>query len=160
AAKRILGNRMLAQTCLLMQWQLSRRFGHLDESLAALYLAKSEAPKLHLGCGDNVLAGWLNTDYLPNSREIMHLDATRPFPFKDETFDYVFSEHMIEHVPHRDGLNMLAECRRVLKSSGKLRISTPNLAFLLDLARTDKSDLQRAYIKWASRTFIAGAPED
>jgi predicted SAM-dependent methyltransferase len=107
-----------------------------------------------------VVPGWLNIDRFPSTGEIMHLDATRPFPFNDGTFDYVFSEHMIEHLRYCDGLKVLAECRCVLKPCGKIRVSTPNLAFLLDLCRTNKSDLQRAYINWASRTFIDGAPED
>jgi predicted SAM-dependent methyltransferase len=158
-AKPIIGNRLQWSACRLRR-QISRRFGLLDRDIAAQYLAQSGELKLHIGCGDNALSGWLNTDYFPHSRDIMHLDATQPFPFKNETFDYVFSEHMIEHISYRYGLKMLAECRRVLKPFGNLRISTPNLAFLIDLARTDKSGLQRAYIRWASRTFIAGAPED
>jgi predicted SAM-dependent methyltransferase len=125
-----------------------------------IIVVKSKEPKLHIGCGDHALPGWLNTDQFPNTGDIMHLDATRPFPFNNETFDYVFSEHMIEHLPYPDGLKMLAECHRVLKPSGKIRISTPNLALLIDIARANKSDLQRAYIKCASRTFIDGAPED
>ena len=82
------------------------------------------------------------------------------FPFKEETFDYIFSEHVIEHISYRGGLNMLTECFRVLKKSGKVRMSTPDLAFLVDLTRPDKSELQRAYIKWAANTFIPGAPDD
>ncbi len=138
----------------------SRSFGALDRDIAERYLAQTKEPKLHIGCGDNLLAGWLNADYFPASGDIMHIDATQPFPFKDGTFDYIFSEHMIEHISYNDGVKMLAECRRTLKPSGTLRISTPDLAFLLGLARPDKSELQRAYIKWAARTFIAGAPED
>ena len=107
-----------------------------------------------------MLTGWLNTDYAPELPMVMHLDATQRFPFKDETFDYIFSEHVIEHIPHSGGVNMLTECFRVLKKSGKIRISTPDLAFLVNLTRPDKSDLQRAYIKWAANTFIPGAPED
>ena len=90
----------------------------------------------------------------------MHLDTRQHFPFKEETFDYIFSEHVIEHMSYWDGVKLLAECFRVLKRFGKIRISTPDLAFLTDLTRPDKSDLQRAYIKWAARTFIPGAPDD
>ena len=90
----------------------------------------------------------------------MHLDIRQRFPFKEEIFDYIFSEHVIEHISYRDGLNMLIECFRILKTSGKVRISTPDLAFLVDLTRPDKSELQRAYIKWAANTFLPDAPDD
>jgi predicted SAM-dependent methyltransferase len=116
--------------------------------------------KLHLGCGWNLLPGWLNVDYVPERRGALYLDARRPFFFKDETFDYIFSEHMIEHMSYHDGLNMLGECHRILKGRGKIRIETPDLAFLIALYCDDKSPLQRDYIAWASRTFIRDAPED
>ena len=61
------------------------------------------------------------------------IDITKKFPFVSSTFDYVFSEHMIEHIKYQDGLKMLNESFRVLKPSGKIRISTPDLQFLLDL---------------------------
>jgi predicted SAM-dependent methyltransferase len=80
------------------------------------------------GCG-----GWLNTDYEPELPIVMHLDASQRFPFREATFDYIFSEHVIEHISYWDGMKMLAECFRVLKGSGKVRISTPDLAFLVDL---------------------------
>ena len=91
----------------------------------------------------------------------MYLDVRRPFFFTDETFDYVFSEHMIEHVSFHHGLNMLAECGRVLKPSGKIRISTPDLNFLINLYRDEKSELHQRYIKWSARAFSDGTvPEE
>ena len=141
-------------------WYLAHRFGMRDRRLAEQYILQSHVRKLHLGCGWNLLPGWLNMDYLPESRDALYLDARRPFFFRDETFDYVFSEHMIEHIPYHDGRNMLGECHRILKRCGKIRISTPDLAFLIELYRADKSPLQQEYIAWANRTFVKHAPED
>lgn len=122
------------------------------------YCAENGCRKLHLGCGENMLDGWLNTDFCPRSGQVLHLDVTEPFPFADGSFDYVFSEHMIEHVTYPQGLAMLKECRRVLKQGGVARISTPDLQFLLDLYRPDKSGLQKAYIQWATAEFVPDAP--
>jgi len=144
--------------------RLRRRIAHpswpSDRALAARYAARSVVKKLNIGCGHNVLTGWLNTDYNRASPMVMYLDAKRRFPFEEETFDYIFSEHFIEHIPYWDGITMLAECFRVLKKSGKIRISTPDLAFLIDLTRADKTPLQHAYIKWASNTFTPGTPDN
>jgi len=118
------------------------------------YLANKKTKKLHIGCGENVLPEWLNTDYYPKNRSIAHLDATKQYPFLDGTFDYVFSEHVIEHITFADGLSMLEQCNRVLKSGGKIRLSTPNLRFLVDLYSEKKSELQERYIQWASDQFI------
>jgi len=144
--------------------RLRRRIKHpfkpSDRVIAARYFAQSTAPKLNIKCDGRVLTGWLNTDYNPELPMVMHLDVKQHFPFEEETFDYIFSEHMIEHISYWDGVKMLKECFRVLKRSGKIRISTPDLAFLIDLTRPERSDVQRAYIKWAANAFIPGAPDD
>lgn len=128
-------------------------------ALPSAYLAAHAVAKLHLGCGTRVLDGWLNADIEPCSPQVLRLDATLSFPFADASFDYLFSEHMIEHLSYLQGQRMLAECRRVLKPGGVLRIATPDLAFLVALYDTEKSALQNAYLEWAHARFISWAPE-
>ena len=106
----------------------------------------SATRKLQIGCQLNVLPGWLNTDLIPLPRGVVYMDATRRFPFPDQTFDYAFSEHMIEHVPLRSGCFMLRECFRVLKPGGKLRIATPNLRALVALLGSELTEVQRQYV--------------
>jgi predicted SAM-dependent methyltransferase len=48
---------------------------------------------------------------------------------------------------------MLRECFRVMRPNGKIRISTPDLKFLIELYADDKSALQSAYIRWSTETF-------
>src|SRR5438477_50522 len=79
------------------------------------------------GAGFNSLPGWLNTDLEPKSASVIYLDAAKPLPFAYSTFDYIFSEHVIEHIPYPQGLSMLKECFRVIKPGGTIRIATPNL---------------------------------
>jgi predicted SAM-dependent methyltransferase len=141
-------------------WYLVHRSGVRDREVAKQYILKSEVRKLHLGCGWNLLADWLNMDYFPRCRGALYLDARRPFFFLDETFDYIFSEHMIEHMSYYHGLNMLKECHRILKKGGIIRISTPDLALLVNLYGDNKSSLQREYIKWSNNTFLKQIPED
>jgi predicted SAM-dependent methyltransferase len=141
--------------------EISRRFkrkgGRLDSAIIRDYFAGPGVKKLHLGCDINVLPGWLNADIDPPLESILCLDATKTFPFPDGTFDYIYSAHMIEHVPYPAGLAMLRECHRVLKKNGKIRISTPDLQFLIDLHTDRKSDLQNEYVKWATDSFIKSA---
>ncbi len=141
-------------------WYMVHRFGLQNRKLANRYVLNTQVRKLHLGCGWNLLPGWLNMDYIPLCRRALYLDARRPFFFVSETFDYIFSEHMIEHMSYHDGLNMLVECHRILKPHGKIRISTPDLAFLIALYGTARSSLQREYVEWANSTFLKDAPDD
>jgi predicted SAM-dependent methyltransferase len=117
------------------------------------YLRQQKRRKLHLGCGNNFIDGWLNSDLHPEWNHVVRMDATKRYPFDDETFDYVFSEHMIEHVSYAKGQHMLKECFRVLKEGGKIRVSTPDLSFLISLYQSEKSELQKKYIRWATETL-------
>jgi predicted SAM-dependent methyltransferase len=114
------------------------------------YLSRQGPKKLQIGCGKNLLDGWLNTDiYTGQGPDVAYLDATVRFPFDDATFDYVFSEHQIEHIPYPAGLFMLRECCRVLKPGGRIRIATPNLARILAIYTSKPTEEQQHYIKWS-----------
>jgi predicted SAM-dependent methyltransferase len=130
----------------------------LDPLRIRRYLQAQVVRKLQIGAGPNPLRGWLNTDLLPDTypehrNEIVFLDATRPFPFLDLTFDYVFSEHQIEHIPEPAAHSMIKECFRVLRPGGRLRIATPDLAAILDLYEEPLNKTEQHYVEWVMTTF-------
>lgn len=135
-----------------------RSFSRIDRNRIDRYLSDNLVRKLHIGCANYYLEGWLNSDRLPPDKRVVCIDATRTMPFPDNTFDYVYSEHMIEHVPYAQGRKMLEECHRILKPGGKVRISTPDLAFLIRLYQDAGSELETQYIKWSTETFCNRAP--
>jgi len=87
--------------------------------------------KLHLGCGSNLLEGWVNLD-LDESPGVVSHDLTKNFPIESCSISFIYSEHFIEHITRQDALSLLQECHRVLKPNGVLRCSTPNLSKLVD----------------------------
>jgi predicted SAM-dependent methyltransferase len=124
-------------------WWLSRR-----PQQVSYYCRLPGRKMLNIGCGANMLPGWLNTDFSPGDSRAVFLDATQRFPLKDESFDYVFSEHMIEHVPYDHALAMLGECHRVLRKGGRIRVATPDLRRIVGLFAEAKSDAEQEYIHW------------
>jgi predicted SAM-dependent methyltransferase len=144
----------------ILKYQVHRRFGAVDRQLINNYLQQNEIRKLHIGCGFNLIDGWLNSDYQPYPTDTLRLDATQTFPIENNQFDYIFSEHMIEHLEYAGGSSMLKECFRVLRKDGTVRVSTPDLPFLLDLYRSDKSAQQLEYIKWATDNFVPDTDYD
>jgi predicted SAM-dependent methyltransferase len=93
--------------------------------------------RLHLGCGERVLAGWGNLD-LDGGAGSIRFDLTQPVPKQDGSVRLIYSEHFIEHLSREAGLSLLRECRRVLRSNGVLRISTPDLRFIVDQYRAGR----------------------
>ncbi len=102
---------------------------------------------MHVGAGGKSLKGWLNTDFAPISLSVVPLDITKPFPFSAETFHYIYSEHMIEHLSYNNGIFMLRECFRVLRPAGRIRIATPDLRVIVGLFAAEKTSEQRRYIQ-------------
>jgi predicted SAM-dependent methyltransferase len=100
---------------------------------------------LHCGCGPRLQSGWLNTDRsaLPSpdgqptavdrllrlAGDFYYLrhDAATAFPLDDGSFEWVYSEHFIEHIGRREAGAWLREVRRLLAPGGVARITTPDL---------------------------------
>ena len=116
------------------------------------YLSHSTQPKLHLGFGSNYLACWLNTDItLKACKEGVYLDVGRPFPLSDNSVNYIFSEHLFEHLTYPQALNMLSESYRVLKPGGVMRLATPDLRFLLGLYQDPEKPIHKEYIEYSAK---------
>jgi predicted SAM-dependent methyltransferase len=126
----------------------ARRYIAKRNKITQLYLASNRVRKLEIGADIAQLDGWLSTDIDPESDRTVYLDATKRFPFESDTFDYVYCEHMIEHISWQKGLQMLQECRRVLKPGGTIRVATPDLEVLLALYSHNQDPKQARYIKW------------
>jgi predicted SAM-dependent methyltransferase len=126
------------------------------DAAIARYLAAAPAGArgLTIGAGHHPPPGWLATDLDPRvAPGVVFLDATAPFPFADGVFDRIHSEHMIEHVPLAGGRALLAECARVLRPGGRLRLATPDLARLAGLVAGAGTPEGRAYVAWIAAAF-------
>lgn len=117
------------------------------------YIKNNKVRKLQLGSGTNRYDGWFNTDLYPRGGNA-YLDVTSPLPFKDNTFDYIYSEHMIEHISFQDAEQLLRESYRILRRGGKLRIATPDLSHYVSLFGENKSPQQNEYIDWMHSNWI------
>jgi len=130
-----------------------------NQRIIKRYLSSDGPRKLHLGSGNHMLDGWLNTDLFCR-RGVAYVNVAREFPVPDGAFEYVYSEHMIEHLPYAAGLNMLRESFRVLARDGKLRLVTPDFAFLKALHDPKKTDLQNAYLAWSYEHWLNSGPAE
>jgi predicted SAM-dependent methyltransferase len=89
--------------------------------------------KRQFGCGGNKLAGWENYD--------CEIDATKALPFPDNSTDYVFAEHLTEHLDCKEVYGFFSECYRILKKGGTIRICVPSISRVYLYADEE-------YLKW------------
>jgi len=90
---------------------------------------------LDIGCGEGKREGAIGVDLRKTTSVDIVADA-RHLPFANESFEYVYSSHIIEHFSHREVKCVLAEWTRVLKKGGIFEIRCPDLrarAFLFFL---------------------------
>ncbi len=80
---------------------------------------------LDLGCGANKTEGAIGLDNNPRTNpDVLHDLADLPYPFKDDEFDSVVANHVIEHVP--DVMAFIGELHRITKPGGRIRLLTPH----------------------------------
>jgi predicted SAM-dependent methyltransferase len=83
--------------------------------------------KVNIGCGKAQFAGWVNVDGNFLHRPDMWLDVRQGLPFRSKTVAVIYASHFFEHLYLHELRLLLAECRRVLREGGVLRIAVPNL---------------------------------
>jgi len=80
--------------------------------------------KLNLGCGTDIRKGFINLDIvkLPGVDVVWDVNTT-PYPFENESIDYVLCNDILEHVALSDTLK---EIHRILTRSGVAEIRSPH----------------------------------
>jgi predicted SAM-dependent methyltransferase len=113
------------------------------------------APRLHLGCGDHRIEGWVNADVASSAAVDVLADGARGLPFGDGAVAFIHCEDLLEHLDREDGLALLAECFRALRRGGVLRILTPDLRALVEKVYAGES---AADLAWCTRELSARGP--
>lgn len=89
--------------------------------------SKDSVRRLNVGCGRTFHPEWTNVDLESVDPQVLKHDIRQGLPFDDDTFDVVYHSHVLEHLAPEDGERLIAECYRVLKPGGVLRIVVPDL---------------------------------
>jgi SAM-dependent methyltransferase len=94
---------------------------------------KSGVVRLNLGCGNRFHKEWLNLDIVATSPEVIAVDLRHGIPLADASCDVVYHCAVLEHLRPEEAHFFIAECRRVLKETGILRVGIPDLEVITRL---------------------------
>ena len=108
--------------------------------------ANGQRKKVQLGCGPNYLEGFINIDGNFQRKTDYLLDVRAGLPFPDNSIDFLYSCHMMEHLHVTETIQLLKECRRVLAPNGYLRLTLPDFGYIASImAGEGLSDFPRKF---------------
>lgn len=118
--------------------------------LGRYYLKNRHVRRLHVGCGNVRLDGWINADLDPRSQLI--IDIRWPLPFPTNYIDRIYSEHVLEHVTYKTAVHFLREAHRILAPGGVMRIAMPDLDDLIEGYSVNWRRFD--WVQWPEHAFI------
>lgn len=88
--------------------------------------------KLHLGCGNKHIDGYINIDirYLPGVDKVDNVKSLRRFD--DNSVEVIYACHVLEHQSRWDSKLILKRWFDILQSNGILRIAVPDFERIVD----------------------------
>jgi len=103
---------------------------------------------VQLGCGNHLLKDYINIDI--NEKADIYWDIRKSLPFKDNSINRIFSEHVFEHIDYPISVNkLLEESYRVLKRDGECIIGVPDCDYPLnDIYNNSTDNMKLAKEKW------------
>ena len=82
---------------------------------------------LNLGCGNRYCKDWINIDFSPSGKNVIGHDLRSGIPLDDESVDFVYHSHLLEHFSKLEAQSFLRDCHRVLSNEGVIRVAVPDL---------------------------------
>jgi len=81
--------------------------------------------RLNLGCGNDYLPGFVNLDRGDCKTDVCWDMAVFPYPFEDNTFEYVLSQHVLEHISKESFPYLVRELHRICKNGAIIEVLVP-----------------------------------
>jgi len=89
---------------------------------------------LNLGCGEDYREStekieWINLDVNKKINADIYTDLEKKLPFKEDTFDGIYTSHVLEHIKNLKEL--MSELKRICKNGAIIKIRVPHASCLL-----------------------------
>lgn len=111
--------------------------------------------KLNLGCQVHHFDGWTNQDVVgddPNIKAELVCDAAK-LPLEDDSVDFIYAGHLVEHFYPDTLPAAIEEWRRVLKPGGRLAVLTPDCGAIMDDYALGKISIEATWQQLYGRIY-------
>lgn len=116
---------LLALDNLMTEQEFMQR--HTDGRVRLSHLQADRSLRLNLGCGPNIMKGWLNIDMSGVMSDVFELDLREAIPLPDNSCSMIYSEHFFEHIGYpQQAESLLSDYFRLLQPGGILSIGVPD----------------------------------
>jgi hypothetical protein len=141
------------------------QFRPVDQAVGTAQLAELAVPdrasifpgavatRYHLGCGPNLIPGYVNVDQVADvatgrvfadfrgvqGAYFLNYDLSKGIPGRDNSLDVIYHCHFLEHLAFIDGINLLRQARFRLKPGGMMRVVVPDLELWIDNYRRNNT---------------------
>ena len=110
--------------------------------------------RLNIGSGEFLKEGFVNVDYYSVTEPDVKHDLSKfPYPFQDNEFDLVESDHCLEHLP--DPFAVMSEIHRISKNGAPVVIRVPHFSRGFTHAE-HKSGFDVTFPYYFKKSFIGG----
>lgn len=82
--------------------------------------------KLHLGCGNKRIEGFINIDVRELEGVDVVDDITKLTSIEESSVDLIYVSHVLEHIGRNEYIDVLKRWYSILKKEGVLRIAVPD----------------------------------
>lgn len=96
--------------------------------------------RLHIGCGDRILQGWVNLDisnhFYDKDEEtdtVTGFGDARCLEYPENSIDEIYASHILDHISRRDLDDTLSNWHRVLKPGGILRLAVSDFGKVVEM---------------------------
>jgi predicted SAM-dependent methyltransferase len=88
--------------------------------------------KLHLGCGNKIINGYINIDVRENLSCDLISDVRKLEQFKNGSIDEIYASHVLEHFGRHEYKLVLKRWFELLKKGGTLKLAVPDIGAVID----------------------------